>query len=112
MGLNHTVSSDIAHFRTPSRVPLESLTFHFLPKQEGSGDPSPSNVRPITGWTGLNGYNMQESMFNYKNLAIHAVGGDAVYSWENDVLKIGVKNGTSTYNVLHQIIVVIVSHNS
>ena len=24
----------------------------FEPKQEGSGDPSPDNVRPITGWTG------------------------------------------------------------
>lgn len=25
---------------------------HFSPVQSGSGDPSPSNVRPITGWTG------------------------------------------------------------
>lgn len=54
-GLSHTVSGDIASFRTPSRVPIESLKFHFLPKQEGSGDPSPTNVCPITGWTGLNG---------------------------------------------------------
>lgn len=54
-GLSHTVSGDIASFRTPSKVQIESLKFHFLPKQEGSGDPSPSNVRPITGWTGLNG---------------------------------------------------------
>lgn len=53
-GLSHTVSGDIASFRTPSRVPIESLKFHFLPKQEGSGDPSPTNIRPITGWTGLN----------------------------------------------------------
>lgn len=55
MGLSHTVSGNVASFRTPSRVPIESLKFHFLPKQEGSGDPSPTNVRPITGWTGLNG---------------------------------------------------------
>jgi len=52
--LTHTVSGDIAHFRTPSRVPLTSLKCHFLPKQDGSGDPSLSNVRPITGWNGLN----------------------------------------------------------
>ena len=52
--LNYTVSGDIASFRTPSRVPIESLKFHFLPKQV-AGTPSPENPIPITGWTGLNG---------------------------------------------------------
>lgn len=52
--LTHTVSGSIASIRTPSRVPIESLKLHFLPKQEGSGDPSPTNIRPITGWTGCN----------------------------------------------------------
>ena len=64
MGLSHTVSGDIASFRTPSRVPIESLKFHFLPKQEGSGDPSPTNIRPITGWTGLNGKRAGKNIFN------------------------------------------------
>ena len=63
MGLTHTVSGDVAHFRTPSRVPIDSLKFHFLPKQEGSGDPSPSNVRPIAGWTGLNGWRANNNLF-------------------------------------------------
>lgn len=53
-GLSHTVSGDIASFRTPSRVPIESLKFHFLPKQ-AAGTPSPENIIPIEGWTGLNG---------------------------------------------------------
>lgn len=53
-GLSHTVSGDIASFRTPSRVPIESLKFHFLPKQ-AAGTPSPENPISIEGWTGLNG---------------------------------------------------------
>ena len=53
--LTHTVSGDIAYFRTPSRVPIDSLKFHFLPKQ-ASGTPTPENPIPIYGWTGLNGY--------------------------------------------------------
>lgn len=53
-GLSHTVSGDIASFRTPSRVPIESLKFHFLPKQ-AAGTPSPENPIPIEGWTGLTG---------------------------------------------------------
>lgn len=55
MGLNHTVSGNIASFRTPSRVPIESLKFHFLPKQ-ADGTPSPENPISIEGWTGFNGY--------------------------------------------------------
>ena len=55
MGLSHTVSGDIASFRTPSRVPIESLKFRFLPKQ-AAGTPSPENPIPIEGWIGLNGY--------------------------------------------------------
>ena len=36
--------------------PAESLTIEILPYQSGSGDPSPDNVRPITGFTGVNIY--------------------------------------------------------
>lgn len=73
-GLSHTVSGDIASFRTPSRVPIESLKFHFLPKQEGSGDPSPTNKRTITGWTGLNGRRARK---NIGDVMWSANGGDA-----------------------------------
>lgn len=54
--LTHTVKGPIASFRSADITDIESLKLHFLPKQEGSGDPSPQNIRPITGWTGLNGY--------------------------------------------------------
>lgn len=35
-------------------VPVKDLTIAIEPVQSGSGDPSPSNVRPISGWTGAN----------------------------------------------------------
>ena len=54
--ISHTVSGDIASFKSAARVPITSLKCHFKPVQEGSGDPSPANVRPITGWTGLTAY--------------------------------------------------------
>lgn len=34
-------------------MPIKSMTINLEPVQSGSGDPSPSNVRPITGWTGV-----------------------------------------------------------
>lgn len=35
-------------------VPVEDLKISIEPKQSGSGDPSPDNVRPISGWTAAN----------------------------------------------------------
>lgn len=34
-------------------LPLKKLTAHIEPTQSGTGDPSPDNVRPISGYTGL-----------------------------------------------------------
>ena len=35
-------------------MPIKALTVNIEPVQDGEGDPSPENVRPITGWTGCN----------------------------------------------------------
>lgn len=47
-------STEIANFRCNMTRNIRSLKVHFEPKQEGSGDPSPSNVRAITGWDSVN----------------------------------------------------------
>lgn len=41
-------------------VPLKDLVVNISPVQSGTGDPSPSNVRAISGWTGANIYNDSE----------------------------------------------------
>ena len=40
-------------FSTDMAAPLKSCRISFSPIQEGEGDPSPSNVRPISGWDGI-----------------------------------------------------------
>lgn len=35
-------------------MPLSNHVVNFYPVQSGSGDPAPNNVRPISGWTGMN----------------------------------------------------------
>lgn len=43
----------IAHFEDGADdIPVKDLKIGIVPQQSGSGDPSPSNVRPITGWMG------------------------------------------------------------
>lgn len=45
-----SASGDIASFSDGAdNIPMKSLKVAIIPKQAGSGDPSPTNVRPITG---------------------------------------------------------------
>ena len=47
------LSGNPLNFYTPRSQRIRSFKVYFSPKQEGSGTPSPENVRPISGWTGV-----------------------------------------------------------
>lgn len=50
-----TVYGDVVTFENHGdTAPVNSCIVELEPIQSGSGDPSPSNVRPISGWTGVN----------------------------------------------------------
>ena len=50
-----TASGPIASFPDGADgLPVKALTVAIEPVQSGTGDPSPTNVRPISGWTGCN----------------------------------------------------------
>ena len=46
-----TASGSIASFPDGAAMPVRDLSVDIEPIQAGSGDPSPDNVRPISGWT-------------------------------------------------------------
>ena len=50
-----------------ANMPLKGLTVDIEPVQAGEGDPSPENVRPITGWTGC----------KLHRTGVSLIGGDA-----------------------------------
>ncbi len=58
-----TYSGSIASFELPSSVYADGITIDINPVQSGSGDPSPTNVRPISGWTGANVTRTGKNMF-------------------------------------------------
>ena len=49
-----TASGAVASFADGANVPVKSLIVNIDPVQSGSGDPSPNNVRPISGWSEVN----------------------------------------------------------
>lgn len=58
--------ASIASFNDAAALPINELTCSIVPVQSGSGDPSPTNVRPISGWT--------EEVI--KNTGANLIGGD------------------------------------
>ena len=57
-----TASGDIASFPDGADgLPVKDLTVAIEPVQSGTGDPSPTNVRPISGWAGANVANISDS---------------------------------------------------
>lgn len=57
----------VASFHCPTEATIRSLKVHFSPKQEGSGDPSPENVREIVGWDGVEVEQRGTNLFDASN---------------------------------------------
>ena len=77
-----SVSGDIVTFTDGgNNLPVKDLTVAIEPVQSGTGDPSPTNVRPISGWTGANikrcGVNLWDGVY-YAGYAINASTGKGV----------------------------------
>lgn len=82
--LTAKTSGEIASFMSPSVTNIKSLKVHFSPKQLGTGDPSPENVRDIEGWGGVE-VNYGKNLFDYSHDEIkynyyRDNNGDEVYS--------------------------------
>ena len=70
-----SVSGGMAHFVDGANdVPLKSLKVNIEPVQSGSGDPSPTNIRPITGWRAV------KAIRTRKNLAAPFAPSSGTYS--------------------------------
>lgn len=91
--------SPIATF-TGADAPIDSLKASIVGVQSGSGDPSPSNVRPITGWsscvvnrTGKNLIDDSEVLHGYFNQFGNFVDSAKSLSYEAEL-----KAGTYTFS--------------
>lgn len=73
-------------------LPLEKCIVQIEPVQKGSGDPSPDNVRPITGWTGANVTMTGKNLLANKKV----INGSAIF-FGTDVL------GSPNFNYTHSI---------
>jgi len=71
-----TASGAVASFADGADdIPLKSLVVDINPVQSGSGDPSPDNVRPISGWTEMTVNASGKNLFPYKDIESKTING-------------------------------------
>ena len=64
-------------------IPVKALTVSIRPAQSGSGDPSPDNVRPISGWTQANVTRTGKNLLDCSG-AITSTAADVTFTNNND----------------------------
>jgi len=81
-------------------LPIKSLKVNIVPKQSGSGDPSPSNVRPISGWDAVDtnkmGVNLFPNTHDVQSTTVNGVTFDITK--ENGYITDIYMHGTATSN--------------
>ena len=83
-----TATGAIANFNTDMKAPIKSCKVSFLPVQSGSGDPSPTNVRAISGWTGVDVYQAGKNLIDesyLRNASSYSNAGSYGYYYTDDI---------------------------
>lgn len=62
--IEDTATGNPLVFLTDLARPLKSLSIPFTPIQQGTGDPSPDNIRPIVPWNGLSVFGGGKNLFD------------------------------------------------
>lgn len=87
----------VATFETDVAGMIKSLVVDINPVQSGTGDPSPDNIRPITGWTGAKVTKCGKNLFNESN-AIVEYDSNRYCKLENGLLHYKNDGGSYCYS--------------
>ena len=97
--ITNIASGSIAHFKDGADANARSVIAHIEPIQEGSGDPSPENVRPISGFTWMNVQSTGDNLYDFDsgeyNQPVYDVGGSMARYQDVSSLWIKVKPNTT-----------------
>lgn len=100
----YTATGNPLTFNTNVAKPLKSLTIPWTPVQSGTGDPSPENVRSISGVSGVNVWQTGKNLFDgeYPEIVPAPLYYRAIYVGNETVTVSSdiVKTGTSSYSNL------------
>lgn len=97
-----TVSGATVQCTPVANYPLD-VQVEITPTQEGTGDPSPENVRPIVGWDGVNVWRSGKNLLDWSKVSASAYPayGLSFEKKENSIRVFGVstENGGLSFNI-------------
>ena len=93
-----TETGNPVSFDTDVSKPLKSLLIPFSPVQAGTGDPSPENVRPISGWTGLNINRTGKNLISTNGEDLPKTQGGVTFSRNGSTYFVTASNEKSGYS--------------
>ena len=86
-----TASGPIVSVSDALAAPLRSLVANIEPVQEGSGDPSPDNVRPISGWSEVKVTRAGKNLLDYSAFQQYANWSDSIATYGDYPTSVGNK---------------------
>lgn len=106
---NSPSSPQVIKFKTDMKAPLKQCIVNFTPIQEGSGDPSPTNIRPIKGWNGITlkhtGINMLQcnSPSYYIDATNNGITSQSSKNADNEIIGIDFNGTTTSTNIFRNL---------
>lgn len=91
-------------------IPLEKCLVQIEPVQEGTGDPTPDNVRPISGWTGAKVTRTGKNLLNLSEWESESNSGITIGTDNIRVTNKGYQETLNRYNVLNRLACVFSFH--
>jgi hypothetical protein len=80
-------------------LPFKSVAVNIAPLQSGSGDPSPTNVRPISGWTAVNVVRVGKNLLP-KRANGSSNGITCTVNQDNSITLTGTATGNTTFPII------------
>lgn len=96
--IEYTATGNPLSFNTNLAKPLKSLLIPWTPTQSGTGDPSPTNIRPITGVGVLNVWHTGKNLLNISEHESGYIGSNGKISSDATNASFGfilLKSGTN-----------------
>lgn len=97
-----TVSGATVQCTPVANYPL-GVQVEITPTQEGEGDPSPENVRPIVGWDTVNVWRVGKNLLDWSKVSVfdYPAYGLSFEKKENSIRVFGTstQNGASSFNI-------------
>ena len=72
VAISETASGDVVHITNCGAAPVQSLVTHIEPVQSGTGDPSPDNVRLISGWDSVTAQRVRKNVADTSPGRVHS----------------------------------------